>query len=933
MEGDEDDRQSQEYIKKFSDFVGKSCGQDVRSMLLARDPTVHYGLPVDVAGLLDRFPELGALLLRHPDEMLPLFDEAIYCAQRDVLGSEPKLAPAEPKIHCHARLYDVPSIPEHVKPTVSSIRCTDVKKLIRISGTVIRTGMVKMLESEREYECAKCGHRFRVFSDLEQNSMINLPKRCPARGGGGGGGGGGKRSGSRCKSSRFVYVEGSHTCRDYQEIKIQELVQKLTVGSIPRSIMVVCHDDLVESCQAGDDIDITGVVRNMWNPVSPDERCELEIFIEANHIAVNNDTKTKVKIDDELKAEFEDFWISRQDTPLGARDAIVSGICPQLYGLYMVKLAVALTMIGGVAKIDPSGTKIRGENHLLIVGDPGTGKSQLLRAAAKLTPRSVLTTGIGTTSAGLTVAAVKDKGGDWALEAGALVLADGGICCIDEFGCVREHDRATIHEAMEQQTLSVAKAGLVCTLNTRTTVFAVMNPKGAYDPAADLSVNCAIASPLLSRFDIILVMLDSQNEEWDAKVARHIMDQQPQLAAAATTQQSSVTQHPSATQQPSATQRPTSTTTTQATGADEKRGGPWNVEKMQAYVHYVKTTFRPRLSRFSEKILVKYYQEQRKTDYRNAARTTIRLLESLIRLAQAHARLMFRDTVFPQDAMAAIVLVEASIQSAGVAGGGVSLLHMDFVADPDVFFRKQQRAILQKLNLGAVPRRQRFYSYYAHIRHGAQGVAASDQNAELSLSNQSEPSGISFSGFTPSPPLTQQVLVRNSAGAVWCDLDECLAVGDGTYDVKVADTPSAKRLGIAGSTCTGIQADFVRKKPNCRGSDDGNAQPDTKDAGLVNDKCQGDTDSRGSMAGTQQERRTNSAQTRVAENPSPPPEKKHKPVATEDQRDASPVREDETHDGLDDISALDELDVNLSGDVGTAPGSKRKRPSSPLHFT
>lgn len=362
------------------------------------------------------------------------------------------------------------------------------------------------------------------------------------------------------------------------------------------------------------------------------------------------------------------------------------------------------------------------------------------------------------TTVGLTVTAVKDPSGGWALEAGALVLADGGICCIDEFGCINESDKGSIHEAMEQQTLSVAKAGLVCTLNTRCTVFAVLNPKGTYDRDQDLVVNTAIASPLLSRFDIILLMLDTQASGWDESVTSYIMNnldpaegEEGQKVVLPNVEDDAEydgwsprhafnrdTNHEKYNQ----TNEPT-----EAAKQDDGNLERWNLEEMRSYIAFVKKHFRPTLSPSARKILTRYYQQQRRSDTRHAARTTIRLLESLIRLAQAHARLMFRDIVLPQDAIMAVSIIDSSVQSSSIFSDS-SAKHMECGADPDIAYETHRKQLLSSLAMRTPPEAEDSHDYASLSLRSFDGLL--DNRANQSSAAGSEVSGNFRLKYNPS---------------------------------------------------------------------------------------------------------------------------------------------------------------------------------------
>ncbi|XP_066362627.1 probable DNA helicase MCM8 isoform X2 [Miscanthus floridulus] len=408
---------------------------------------------------------------------------------------------------------------------LKQLKAAFIKKLITVHGTVLKVSPVKPLVQQLEFRCMKCGKKIpRMFCD----GKFSPPMFCNIQG---------------CKSRSFIPDRSSAQLVDFQKIRIQELASadNHEEGRVPRTVECELTEDLVDCCIPGEIVTVTGIVKvlnNYMDVGGGKSRISNQglyyLYLEA--VSVRK-SKSHAVSDKEIQAsgichfqsctEKDDFAVKyreRYGTDVFRR--ILQSFCPSIYGHELVKAGITLALFGGVQKnsMDQNKVPVRGDIHVIVVGDPGLGKSQLLQAAAAVSPRGIYVCGNTTTKAGLTVAVVKDSmTNDYAFEAGAMVLADRGICCIDEFDKMFAEHQALL-EAMEQQCVSVAKAGLVASLSARTSVLAAANPIGGhYDRAKTVNENLKMSAALLSRFDLVFILLDKPDESLDKRVSDHII--------------------------------------------------------------------------------------------------------------------------------------------------------------------------------------------------------------------------------------------------------------------------------------------------------------------------------------------------------------------------------------------------------------------------
>ncbi|XP_059842238.1 DNA helicase MCM8 isoform X1 [Hypanus sabinus] len=555
----------------------------------------------------------------------------------------------------HVRVYNY-----EPSTLLKNLRANCYGKYVSLRGTVVRVSNVKPFCTRMAFLCNTCGD---IQSLPLPDGKYTLPTKCLA---------------PDCRSRSFTPNRSSSltVTVDWQSIKLQELASddKREAGRIPRTIECELVQDLVDSCVPGDMVTVTGIVKvansSEGKSKNKDDKCMFLLYIEAN--SISNSKGRRNMVSEEVSGDSSSMEFTLKDLyaiqEIQAEENLlklfVNSLCPAIYGHELVKAGLILALFGGCQKYvdDKNRIPVRGDPHVLIVGDPGLGKSQLLQAICNIAPRGVYVCGNTTTTSGLTVTLSRDSGsGDFALEAGALVLGDQGICCIDEFDKMGNQHQALL-EAMEQQSISLAKAGIVCNLPARTSILAAANPVGGhYSKAKTVSENLKMGSALLSRFDLVFILLDTPNEDHDNLISEHVMalhaGKNAVFSGATVSRQS--TQDLNGSFLENASDRPLSDRLKVSSG---ENFDPVPHQLLRKYVGYARHYVCPKLSAEAAQVLQEFYLELRRQNQGpDSTPITTRQLESLIRLTEARARLELRETASKCDAEDVVDIMKHSL--------------------------------------------------------------------------------------------------------------------------------------------------------------------------------------------------------------------------------------------------------------------------------
>lgn len=569
-------------VAKFEDFFSTEY-KDAVIEALEKYPD-ERSVIVDYLQLEMFDPDLADLLIEKPEEV-------IKAAQKATKNIDTTRKNADLQVRFENVSNNIP---------LRELRSKYIGKFVAVDGIVRKANEIRPRIVNAMFECRSC---MRLHEVPQKSNMIGEPALC-----------------NDCGGRSFRLLQEESEFLDTQTTKLQEPLENLSGGEQPRQINVVLEDDLVDSITPGDIIRITGTLKTVR-----DEKTKLfKNYLYCNYIEA-------------LEQEFEELQISEEDEEKikklaknpNVYNKIINSTAPSIQGYREVKEAIALQLFGGSAKELEDKTRIRGDIHILIVGDPGIGKSQMLKYVSKLAPRGIYTSGKGTSGVGLTAAAVKDDLGGWSLEAGALVLGDRGNVCVDELDKMRSEDRSAIHEALEQQTISIAKAGIMATLNSRCSMLAAANPKfGRFDRYKSIAEQINLPSPILSRFDLIFVIEDKPNAERDKQLAGHILN------------------------------------------IHKSAEIPFEIdpELLRKYIAYARKNVRPQLTEGAIEVLQEFYVGMRggAEDDDSPVPITARQLEALVRLSEANCRIRLGKEVTSEDAKRAIKLQQECMKQVGL---------------------------------------------------------------------------------------------------------------------------------------------------------------------------------------------------------------------------------------------------------------------------
>ena len=599
-------------VGEWTKFLKKQYRRELAE--ISREYPHRRSLVIDYRKILHN--RLAFELLRSPGKVIGDIRDAIV--QNKLL----KLKDGQEPDHLNIRFTNLPQ-----KTNIRDIRADQINTFVSTEGIIRKTTEVRPRIVSAVFRCRSCNN---LTDPIPQGyGRFDEPEYCP-----------------QCeRKTRPDLVINRCRFVDAQKLRIQESPEGLRGGEQPQTLDIDVIDDLTGLVAPGDRVVVNGILRSVQRINYGQKSTLFDIYLEGNSLEVAEKEFEEVAITEEDEAKI--MALARD--PMVYRK-IVRSIAPTIYGSDDVKEAIALQLFGGIPKEMPDGSRLRGDIHVLLVGDPGIAKSQILRYVAKLSPRGIYTSGKSSTSAGLTATAVKDEFGDgrWTLEAGALVLADMGVAAVDEMDKMAKEDRSALHEAMEQQSVSVAKAGITATLKCRCALLGAANPKlGRFDQFIPIAEQINMPPSLLSRFDLIFVMTDQPQAERDAAIAQHIIKTH---AVGELIKQHEHEPLP---------------------GVDDeyirRALAPVTPDidpvLLRKYIAYAKRTCFPILSDGAKEALIGYYMRLRNlASGDKPVPVTARQLEALVRLAEASARMRLSNTIDTEDTDRILKIVDACLR-------------------------------------------------------------------------------------------------------------------------------------------------------------------------------------------------------------------------------------------------------------------------------